>query len=225
MIEHVVAQRTPAWYALRCGRVSASQAEHVLAKLKGSGEAAGRRDLRMLLARERLSGLPDDGPTFISSDMQRGIDLEPEALVALELSGALPGAIRAVGYLTHDTLPVGYSPDGVVGPGADTLVEVKCPRMSTHLDYLDAPTTIPARHLPQLTHALWLTGASVIHFASYCPAFARYPLFTLAVPRDTVDLDAYDTALRTFLDEVDTLVMHLNAKYPLKETVYAVSKR
>ena len=219
MIEHHVQQRTPEWFALRCGRVSASQAEHVLAKVKGSGEAAGRRDLRMLLARERLSGLPDDGPTFVSSDMQRGMDLEPEALVALELSGALPGAIRAVGYLTHDTLPVGYSPDGVVGTGCDILVETKCPRMATHLDYLDTPTTIPTRYIAQLTHALWLTGASVIHFASYCPVFARYPLFTLAVSRDAVDLDAYDAALRTFLDEVDTLVTHLNAKYPLKECV------
>lgn len=219
MTEHHVQQRTPAWYALRCGRVSASQAEHVLAKVKGSGEAAGRRDLRMLLARERLSGLPDDGPTFVSADMQRGMDLEPEALAALELSGVLPGAIRAVGYLTHDTLPVGYSPDGVVGAGFDILVETKCPRMATHLDYLDAPTTIPARYIAQLTHALWLTGASVMHFASYCPMFPRYPLFTLAVPRDTVDLDAYDAALRTFLDEVDTLVTQLNAKYPLKECV------
>lgn len=222
MIEHHVAQRTPAWYALRCGRVSASQAEHVLAKVKGSGEAAGRRDLRMLLARERLSGLPDDGPTFVSADMQRGMDLEPEALAALELSGLLPGAIRAVGYLTHDTLQVGYSPDGVCGPGYDVLVETKCPRMATHLDYLDAPTTIPARYVAQLTHALWLTGASVIHFAAYCPAFTRAPLFHLPVTPDQVDLLAYETALRSFLDEAETLVTHLNAKYPVKESVYAV---
>ena len=218
MREHHVAQRSPEWFALRCGRVSGSQAQHLLTAVKGKLESAGRRDLRMLLAQERLSGLPDDGPTFINSDMQRGIDMEPEALVALEMSGVLPGAIRPVGYLTHDELQAGYSPDGVAGPGFDTLVEVKCPRMATHLAMFDLPGSVPAKYLGQLTHALWLTGAESIHFGSYCPSFTRAPLFHVEVTRAMLDLDAYDTALRTFLDEVDLLVARLNAQFPVKES-------
>ena len=218
MTEHVVAQRSPEWFALRCGRVSGSQAQHLLTALKSKTESAGRRDLRMLLAQERLSGLPDDGPTFINADMQRGIDMEPEALVALEMSGVLPGAIRPVGYLTHDELQAGYSPDGVAGPGFDTLVEVKCPRMSTHLALFDAIGTVPDRYIGQLTHALWLTGASSIHFGSYCPSFTRAPLFHVEVRRAMVDLDAYDTLLRTFLDEVEHLVIRLDRQFPVKES-------
>lgn len=219
MTEHTVAQRSPEWFALRCGRVSGSQAQHLLTALKSKNESAGRRDLRMLLAQERLSGLPDDGPTFVNADMQRGIDMEPEALVALEMAGVLPGAIRPVGYVTHDTLHAGYSPDGVAGPGFNTLVEVKCPRMATHLAMFDAIGTVPDRYVGQLTHALWLTGAASIHFASYCPSFARAPLFHVEVTRAMVDLYAYDALLRTFLDEVDTLVARLDAQFPVKKDV------
>ena len=218
MIEHHVAQRSPEWFALRCGRVSGSQAQHLLTALKSKTESAGRRDLRMLLAQERLSGLPDDGPTFINADMQRGIDMEPEALVALEMSGVLPGAIRPVGYLTHDELQAGYSPDGVAGPGFNTLVEVKCPRMATHLSMFEMPGSVPAKYLGQLTHALWLTGAASMHFGSYCPSFTRAPLFHVEVTRAMVDLDAYDTTLRSFLGEVDLLVARLNAQFPVKES-------
>jgi hypothetical protein len=219
MTEHHVVQRSPEWFALRCGRVSGSQAQHLLTALKSKTESAGRRDLRMLLAQERLSGLPDDGPTFVNADMQRGIDMEPEALVALEMTGVLPGAIRPVGYLTHDTLQAGYSPDGAAGPGFDTLVEVKCPRMASHLEMFDTPDRVPARYLGQLTHALWLTGAAAVHFASYCPSFTRAPLFHVEVRRAMLDLDAYDTLLRTFLDEVDTLVDRLDRQFPVKKDV------
>ena len=218
MTEHVVAQRSPEWFALRCGRVSGSQAQHLLSTLKSKTESAGRRDLRMLLAQERLSGLPDDGPTFINADMQRGIDMEPQALAALEMSGVLPGAIRPVGYLTHDELQAGYSPDGVAGPGFNTLVEVKCPRMATHLSMFEMPGSVPAKYLGQLTHALWLTGAASMHFGSYCPSFTRAPLFHVEVTRAMVDLDAYETTLRSFLGEVDLLVARLNAQFPVKES-------
>ena len=222
MTEHIVAQRSPEWFALRCGRVSGSQAQHLLTALKSKTESAGRRDLRMLLAQERLSGLPDDGPTFVNADMQRGMDMEPEALVALEMTGVLPGAIRPVGYLTHDDLQAGYSPDGVAGPGFDTLVEVKCPRMSTHLAMFDAIGTVPDRYVGQLTHALWLTGAASIHFGSYCPSFTRAPLFHVEVTRTMVDLDGYDTLLRTFLDEVDILVARLDRQFPVKDVTRGV---
>jgi len=222
MTEHTVAQRSPEWFALRCGRVSGSQAQHLLTALKSKTESAGRRDLRMLLAQERLSGLPDDGPTFVNADMQRGMDMEPEALVALEMTGVLPGAIRPVGYLTHDTLPAGYSPDGVAGPGFDTLVEVKCPRMASHLEMFDTPESVPSKYVGQLTHALWLTGAASIHFGSYCPSFTRAPLFHVEVTRAMVDLDGYDTLLRTFLDEVDILVARLDRQFPVKDVTHGV---
>ena len=106
----------------------------------------------------------------------------------------------------------------MAGPGFDTLVEVKCPRMATHLSMFEMPGSVPAKYLGQLTHALWLTGATSIHFGSYCPSFTRAPLFHVEVTRAMLDLDAYDMALRAFLDEVDLLVARLNAQFPVKES-------
>ena len=73
-----------------------------------------------------------------------------------------------------------------------------------------------------MTHALWLTGAASIHFGSYCPSFTRAPLFHVEVTRAMVDLDAYDTLLRTFLDEVETLVDRLDRQFPVKDVTRGV---
>ena len=48
-------QRTPAWFAARAGRLTASRAKDMLAAIK-TGEAAARRDLRIQLVVERLTG-------------------------------------------------------------------------------------------------------------------------------------------------------------------------
>jgi len=53
-------QRSPEWYAARCGRLTGSAAGDMLARLKGNGEAAARRDLRMRLVLEILTGLPQE---------------------------------------------------------------------------------------------------------------------------------------------------------------------
>jgi hypothetical protein len=37
-----------------------------------------------------------------------------------------------------------------------------------------------------------------------------------------LDLDAYDTLLRTFLDEVDTLVERLDRQFPVKDVTRGV---
>ena len=52
-----VAQRSPEWFAARCGRVTSTAAADMLATIK-SGEAAARRDLRTRLVCERLTGIP-----------------------------------------------------------------------------------------------------------------------------------------------------------------------
>jgi hypothetical protein len=82
----------------------------------------------------------------------------------------------------------------------------------------EMPGSVPAKYLGQLTHALWLTGAASMHFGSYCPSFTRAPLFHVEVTRAMVDLDAYDTLLRTFLDEVEHLVIRLDRQFPVKES-------
>jgi hypothetical protein len=104
-------QRSPEWFAARCGRLTGSQAGDMLATVKSKGEAAGRRNLRAKLVVERLTGEPqEDG--FDSEWMRRGRELEPRAFD--EYEAATGNVVRRTGFLSHTELPVGCSLDGDV---------------------------------------------------------------------------------------------------------------
>ena len=198
MIIHDVAQRSPEWFALRCGRLTGTAAKDMLATIK-SGEAAARRDLRMRLVCERLTGQTQDNG-YINADMQRGIDKEPEALLAYE--SATGHLVQAVGFCAHPDLRVGCSPDGLIADGAGVL-EVKCPKSATHLGYLRSGT-LPSEHRAQIQHALWLTGAEWADFVSFDDRFpSALQFFRVRVERADVDLKAYELVVRMFLSEVD----------------------
>jgi len=154
MTIHTVGQRSPEWFALRAGRVTGTTAADMLAAIK-KGEAAARRDLRMRLVCERLTGQPaDNGGGYQSADMRWGVEHERAARMAYEArTGDL---VRAVGFVTHDTLAAGCSPDGIVGDGVG-LIEIKCPKSATHFGIWQT-NTIPPEYVPQLQHNLWITG-------------------------------------------------------------------
>lgn len=200
---HDVAQRTPEWHALRLGALTGSVAADMLATIK-TGEAAKRRDLRLRLACERLTGRSaEDG--YVSTEMQRGIDLEAAAIAAYEArSGRL---VYRSGYLAHDMLPAGCSLDGSVGRFMG-IVECKCPKMTTHLRTLQAGL-VPAEHMAQITHNLWVSGAAWCDFVSYDDRFPdALQLFVARVTRQRIDRQwvdcaAYELAARLFLGEVD----------------------
>lgn len=196
---HEAPQGSPEWLAARVGLVTASRAADVLARLKSGGEAAARRDYKMEICCERLTGI-SAADLFVSADMQRGTDLEPAARDAYEARTGL--LVSQVGLLIHTELPVGGSPDGVVSD-FEGLIEVKCPRPATHLRYLRSGG-VPMDYRPQLTHLLWLTGAPWCDFVSYSPAFPPWLMSHIARYAPSVaDLAAYEVALREFLHDVD----------------------
>jgi putative phage-type endonuclease len=204
VIIHDVPQRSEDWFALRCGRLTASRACDMAAQIK-SGEAAARRDLRAQLVCERLTGQPQEDP-YTNATMQRGIDKEPDALTAYEMhSGSM---VLPCGFLAHDTLLAGCSPDGQIN-GYAGILELKCPKSATHLTYLKAKQ-VPRDYLWQITHALWISGAEWCDFASFDDRFpAPLQLLVLRVKRGDVDLKAYDLLVRMFLAEVDKDVEEL----------------
>jgi len=192
-------QRSPEWHAARVGMLTGTDAGSMLATIK-SGEAAARRDLRLSLVLERLTGQSQDSDGFISKEMQRGTELEPDAIAAYELR--TDRLVRPVGFLRHVELPAGCSPDGEVN-GFEGLVEVKCPKSATHLHYLRTGR-VPTDYLHQITHNLWISGAQWCDFISYddrMPEALR--VFVTRVTRADVDLNAYELAVRLFLGEVD----------------------
>lgn len=191
-------QRSHAWRLHRVGRATGSKASAILATVK-SGEAAARRDYRLQLVCERLTGQPQDSD-YINDDMQRGIDLEPAAFAAYEaLTGLIPSR---VGFVMHDTLWAGASPDGLLDGGAGIL-ELKVPRSATHLRYL-RDGGLPKEHEPQILHNLLVTGARYADFLSFDPRFPPdLQTFYVRVEPTADALDDYRRKLTAFLEEVE----------------------
>lgn len=195
---HNVEQRSDEWFALRLGRLTSSHAADMLAEIK-SGEAAARRNLRVKLVLERITGRVDeDGWT--SKPMQRGLETEPKALAAYE---AITGNFTdSCGFVTRDGVMAGASPDGVVDDFAG-IVEAKCPLAATHLEYIKTGK-IPTKYLSQITHLLWVTDAEWCDWISYHPDFPDHLRAKLIrIKRADVDIKSYEAKALEFLGEVD----------------------
>ena len=194
-------QRSPEWFATRAGLLTATGAAAMLSKPKKNGdETAGRSELRLRLALETLRGAPLDDDPYVSYDMRRGRALEPEALGAYE---AVTGEIvTTVGFLRHTELPIGCSPDGIVGD-FDGGLELKCPKFTTHDEYLKKGT-VPSEYVAQVTHSLFVTGLPWWDFCSYCPYhIGAARLFRVRVLRNDALMDAYALAFALFWREVE----------------------
>lgn len=197
-------QRSPEWYAARLGRLTGSRVAEAFAKLKSGGEAAGRRNTRVQLVLERLTGQAQENG-YHSPDMDRGLELEAEACRAYEAETGI--LVESVGFVAHDELMAGCSPDGLTLDGG---IEMKCPKAATHLDYLRGG--LPNEYFLQSVHGLWLTGRAWWDFVSYHPTFPESLRLKIArIHAKDVDLAAHELGVRLFLDEVEKEVLSLGA--------------
>lgn len=197
-IEINAEQRSEAWYTARAGRLTGTGATLMLAKTKSGDVAAGRRNLRAKLVLERVTGRAQEDD-FVSRDMQRGIDLEPEAFGEFE---ALTGAIlQRSGFLAMDE-DYGCSLDAHIGD-FEELVSIKCPNDANHMAYVTGGKKIPKDYMDQCRHELWVTGAKRHHFMSYNPNFPeKLRVFYVTMERNEFDLTAYEAEAIKFMAEV-----------------------
>jgi len=203
-------QRGEMWRRARVGRVTASRAGDMLARIK-SGEAAGRRNYRTQLVAERLTGQPQED-SYISKYMERGIDREHPALGAYEaLTGNL---VQSSGFLAMNEFEAGCSLDGYLGD-FETLVSIKCPIAATHVGYWKSGR-LPPEYVHQATHELWVTGAQKYHFCSYNESFPEeLQVFLVECDRSEFDIPSHEREVLQFLQEVEAeLKMLRNAKNP-----------
>ena len=147
-----VIQGSPEWFAQRLGKVTASRLADVMAKGKGSAEAATRATYRAELVAERLTGKAAEG--FTNAAMKWGTECEPLARAAYEAEYGL--LVTETGMVSHQRIPMsGASPDGFVS--IDGLIEIKCPETKGHIDTIlsgEAPT----KYIPQMQWQMACTG-------------------------------------------------------------------
>ena len=198
-------QRSPEWHTIRLGKLTGSRAGDMLATVQTKGkEAASRRNLRIELALERITGVAQERG-FVTQAMTDGIEREADALAQYQIhSGEL---VTSVGFVEHDNKLAGYSPDGVTSDYKG-FVEVKCPEQAAHLESLSG--RIPERYMAQMTHGFWITGAEWCDFVSFHPLFPeKLRLKVMRIQRP--DLTEYSAKAEAFLKEVDQQVLDIQA--------------
>lgn len=195
-------QGTEAWRLDRCGRATASCFDKVQAKVK-VGEAAGRRDYRMQLVVERLTGVPQKG--YTNAAMKWGTEHEAEAREAF--SDVMDAWVIQTGFIPHKEMMAGCSPDGLIE--GDSGIEIKCPYNSVvHVDTLTGG--MPPEHRDQVQGNMWITGRKQWWFVSYDPRMPeKLRLYTELVMRDDEYIATLEKEVVRFLSEVDAKVAEL----------------
>ena len=200
----MIAQGTTEWKLQRLGLVTASRIADVMARNRG-GFSATRQGYMMALITERLTGEPMQ--TYSNSAMDWGREKEGEARAAY---AARTGSIvEEVGFIRHPTLEAGASPDGLVG--TDTIIEIKCPNTSTHIDVFMADQA-PTKYIPQMQWQMACTGRAWCDFVSYDPRMpAHLRLYKTRVERDDALIASIEKEVTAFLAELEAKIAALNA--------------
>ena len=193
-------QRTDEWFKARLGKVTASRVSDVLAKIK-SGEAAVRRNYKMQLATERLTGQKTD--SYTNQAMQDGIDREDTARQIYEIVRDIK--VEQVGFIDHPIIKMaGASPDGLLPDNG--VLEIKCPIETTHTTNL-LERKLPSRYISQVQWQIACTGADYANFVSYNPNFEpKLQLMYVAVERDDEYIEMLEEEVSIFLLEVDEVI-------------------
>lgn len=145
-------QRSPEWYELRRGKVTASRLNDWLATSVAKGKEGqplkARLDYEKELMFERQFGVSYN--FYVSDAMQDGIEFEPFARKQYEL---LTGnTVLECGAWYNDAFVA--SPDGTVGE--DGLVEIKVVRDNTFTEVM--MNGVPEKHQRQIQGQLWASG-------------------------------------------------------------------
>jgi len=204
MTDAAIIQRSPEWFAARCGSLGASQLADALAKTK-SGWGASRANLRAKLVVERLTGQQEE--SFTSAAMQWGVDKEEEARIAYSF---LTGRnVVEVGLYKHPTIIGSHaSPDGLVDD--DGCLEIKCPNSATHIETLKS-NQVAHKYVLQMQWQMACADRQWCDFVSFDPRMPDHlTLYVQRIERDNDMLAILEAEVSTFLSEVDADVKKLN---------------
>jgi putative phage-type endonuclease len=202
-----IIQGSPEWFAIRCGKVTASRVADLTAKTK-TGWGASRANYMAELIAERLTGTTPPG--FSNAAMQWGTETEPQARMAYAFR--MDCDVAEIGFVDHPRITMtGASPDGLIGDVG--LVEIKCPNTATHLDTL-LGQSVPAKYLTQMQWQMACTGRAWCDFASFDPRLPEsMRLFVQRVHRDETVIADLEAEVAAFLAEVDGKIAALRDRY------------
>lgn len=189
-----IAQGTPEWLKARLGCVTGSRANDICA---AETTAAYQNYLWQLVAERETQTVEE---IYVNADMQRGTEMEPIARAAYEAhTGTF---VTETGFWLHPEIPYfGSSPDGLVED--DGLIEIKCPRTSTHLRYR-SDNKPPTQYKRQMMCQLLCTGRKWVDFVSFDNRVRdSKQLFIVRFEPKQSDLDEMLEKVKAFLANIE----------------------
>lgn len=187
-----MAQRSDAWFSARKGVLTASNFGPWLINSGKVAEGAREKAICKLIA-ERANC--ESAPNFENWAMQRGTELEPQAVAAFE--GETGIKLLDVGFCLSKHGAFGCSPDGLV---VDQPIgfEGKVPVPETHIRYRRAGE-LPDEYIYQVHGSMAVLGATQWWFQSWNPGLAS---LRVLVERDEFT-EKLKTALIKFSQELE----------------------
>lgn len=160
-------QRTPEWYEARDLKMTGSEAK----RIKPNGKGLVTLVNELIFAHELFTkyGVREDKPS--SWQMNRGIELEPEAISLYELENNIQ--VTQVGFVIQNDY-VGCSPDGLIND--DGGIEIKSRGAKLHYDYLETGILKP-EEIAQIQMCMMVCEREWWDFVSYHPDFGLKSLY------------------------------------------------
>ena len=202
-----IEQGSPEWFAMRCGKVTASRIADVMAKPREPGKGM-RVNYMWQIVVERLTRQPMK--TYQSKTMLEAHEWEPMARAAYTFH--TDHEVEQVAFVDHIDIPqCGCSPDGLVGK--EGLVEIKCPELTAHMDTM-LKDTIPSEYFKQMQFQMACTGRRWCDYVSFnadLPERMRKAI--IRVDRDGTAISAMEAEVRHFQTQVDLALSACREKF------------
>lgn len=207
-IYHFCAQYSAEYDAIKLGLPTSSHFKMLFTKPskkfpKGQ-ESTQWKTLAHHLIAERLLGRKVE--TFTSYHMERGLEMEPEAVAWYEWNEGVE--TQLLGLIVTDDGKVGCSPDRLVGN--EGLLEVKCATPTVQVEYLLDPNAAH-QHWPQLQGQLLVSGRKWVDLLAW---HRELPRIVIRVERDEEYIEKLDWQLKALNQYIDGVMSRIEAGSP-----------
>lgn len=206
-------QGSEAWFKLKLGVISASNASKAVAKK----DSETRNTYMCELVAQVCTGIMEE---INSKYIDWGHQNEDAARSCYEFMTGQ--SITQVPFVFKDgTFREGCSPDGLVGLKG---LEIKCPFNSVHHVKFVTDDKIKPEYVWQYQYTLRVMGADEWDFSSYDPRMKKTPIKILTVAKDEEKQKIMDDLIPAFIEDMDKMLAKVGISYGEQWTRIAVDK-
>lgn len=200
-----IEQGSDAWFEARRGIPSASNFSVIMAQGKDGGESITRLEYLRRLAGEIITGRLAE-QTFKSSAMERGKEMEPEAISHFEAKSGI--AVQRIGLGINFTglKRCCASPDGLIG--FDSGLETKSMRPDKMIPLLERGAGLLPEHRAQVLGNMLVFERDSWVFKIFYPGMPRYEV---TVVRDEKSIRELHNHIEIFNHDLGRLVEKLRS--------------